>query len=466
MSDFNNIDDLFKGKLQGREAAYSAAAWKGAEGLLTKHYKALLIKKILLITIPTLIAGTIGLAVLFNSTAETSQNLNQDNTVVGTSAIDQTESEGSVIENASMEPATLTSNETSITSETIGAGLPSVSSSSDDATSAQQTPSTDNGIVEVENEIADATDLTTDAQNTIIETPEDNIQESTTDPNVPLPPGFADLLNEMALDEASSSDVGSAATLDNVPTMPIEEANALLNTVNSEMGMMPGFDVSQISNWSTGLADENRASEKLMSKIRKIELMASGGGLIASGMRGNGWQDEKASLGWHAGITVQYFIKEKWFAQTGATIHQRSAISPRRVEWPPFYILPTDVNAPINLRYIDIPLQMGYRLGGRHEVAFGLAFAPLLSYTRTTNVLPTQDVAKYSKDGTSREGFANFDVAALLNYKYQVTERIDLKVEGRFGAFDITDNAYFGTDIVDDRNHQVRLGVSYRIIRH
>lgn len=466
MSDINNIDDLFKSKLKGREAAYSASAWSGAESLLAKHYKALLIKKVLLITIPTIIVTAIGLGVLFSNNQDINESPQGEESALttistkessksSTSELSGVESESSIaLEEDNTADLGISGSENSYSSPTTGENI-------------IESTSTDLQTAEIAAEsAAEQTDIQGNQEelDASSEAFEDDMAE-TTDSRIPMPPGFGDFLEDISLEDEPAS-VGTTTNDNTLPDIvSLKDANALLQTANSELELMPGFDVSQISNWSSGLADQNRVPERLMSEIRKIELAISGGGLLSTGMRGNDWQNEKSSLGWHAGLTIQYYIKERWFARTGAIIHQRSAINSRRVDWPAFYILPNDVNAPINLRYVDIPLQMGYRLGSRHEVAFGLAFAPLLNYTRTTSALPSQDVQEYVKDGTSRDGFANFDVAALLDYKYQVTERLDIKVEGRFGAFDVTDNAYFGSGIIDDRNHQVRLGLNYRIIR-
>jgi hypothetical protein len=122
------------------------------------------------------------------------------------------------------------------------------------------------------------------------------------------------------------------------------------------------------------------------------------------------------------------------------------------------------------LIYLDLPLQVGYQLGARHSLAFGMAFSPLVGYQKTDIVQKEDNLSRITEertrnDGLQRNGFANFDVAPLLTYRLQVTRQLDVMAEMRYGLFDVTDNAYFNTDLVDDRNHQLRLGLSYSLTR-
>jgi len=98
---------------------------------------------------------------------------------------------------------------------------------------------------------------------------------------------------------------------------------------------------------------------------------------------------------------------------------------------------------------------------------FGMTFSPLIGYvpsTETSNVNDNSSPTITREKNLIRDGFADFDVAGALSYRYQLTQRIDLTADVRFGLFDLTDNQYFNTGLVDDRNHQLRIGLNYRFI--
>ena len=146
----------------------------------------------------------------------------------------------------------------------------------------------------------------------------------------------------------------------------------------------------------------------------------------------------------------------------------RSALASRRTE--SIALVGFVYSTAKNFVYADIPLRIGYNFGARHSLGFGLIFSPLVgyaTYTEATNIIedPNEENPTITRNGTiARDGFANFDVAGSLNYNFQLTQRLDFTADVRFGLFDVTDNQYFGTAIIDDRNHQLRIGLNYRFI--
>ncbi|MEX2596069.1 MAG: hypothetical protein WEC59_03990, partial [Salibacteraceae bacterium] len=238
----------------------------------------------------------------------------------------------------------------------------------------------------------------------------------------------------------------------------------------SSLRLMPPFSIMGVDLNSTDYSPEQRllSNEGLMQEIRKVDISLVGGMAIVSGFNNLNDAAQKTGLGWLAGFEATYHFHQKLYARTGAVLTGRNALASRRVVHEGFS--ENIYSDPEHLMYIDIPIQVGYNIGARHSVYFGMNFSPLLGYK---NVLEHTTVESDQRDekvtrtdvqGIKREGYASFDVAGSIGYKIQLTQRISAFSELRYGLFDLTDNNYFGTDVVDDRNHQIRLALSYRLL--
>lgn len=244
------------------------------------------------------------------------------------------------------------------------------------------------------------------------------------------------------------------------------ERTALVGTKKQDMLHMPPFEVGQIRVNAGGISNRGPLkNEALLAELRKVEVLLEGGVLAASGFENNGPNSVQLGIGWMGGMAIQYHFHQKLFARSGALLHTRDALNSSTLEAQRF-----DGNleaVPVRLSYIDIPLEVGYR-SHRHSIHFGLMFSPLVS-ARTalefTSNNADADAAPVTEGYEARrDGFAGFDVAGSAGYRFQLSERLNAFANIRFGLFDVTDNAYFGTALVDDRNHQLRLGLSYRIL--
>lgn len=433
MGQEQNIDNLFKDALHGATSteAYSESAWKGANALLNKHYRILLFKKLALIALPIVIAAVSISFYLLESDVESQKD--QSIETAHTISPLKTESQQSIIEED------IKAVNTSEAMEEI-ANLSSPSLTKEEIRSNAENPVSKNE----REEAAPAHTL--------------NFTEA---------PHSSE--NDVQLAAASTTTKNAQADLTSPSILAAETAakNVIARASNS-LDWMPTFKVGRLAHkdFAGSVPARSKPShEDLMQTLRRIELGFSAGGLVTNGFQNVAQKNPGLALGMYAGLTVSYHVNARLFVSTGLIFHERSRLSSRTfVENTPAGSVYSNAQ---HLTYIDIPIQIGYNAGARHSMVFGMSFSPLIGYLPSTEVQSesqnTEPVIT-RENGLQREGFANFDVAGALGYRYQLTRRLDLSVDLRFGLFDVTDNQYFNTGLVDDRNHQLRIGVNYRII--
>jgi len=166
-------------------------------------------------------------------------------------------------------------------------------------------------------------------------------------------------------------------------------------------------------------------------------------------------------IGSYASLEARYNFNDRLFASTGVIYNQREAVIQQFS-----VITPNQKLQSRAVGYLDIPILFGYRFGARHSVSFGMAFSPLVRM-KNEDVgfgIPWNIETVVVNDNGPRAGFANFDVAGLIGYRLQLTQRWFANAQLRYGLFDITDDSFFASGDVNHHNHQFRVGLSYRFL--
>jgi hypothetical protein len=433
----DNIDKLFKDALHGDSSsqAYSESSWKGANALLNRHYRAILLKKVLWISIPVVVGVTA--LTLFILQDENNAH-NSANVAV------------EVLSTNDTQPSSATEKALSNTQE---ASFAAESEASDNKAALMdlEEPASKYNALNEEISVANTAPSNNEASNSI--SAASPAKKSTIKTHT------------SAIQSGSISATSLANNAENNRTL------APSFDVDENMEWMPTFNIGRLNDidrTSSVLSRNKPAREALMQKLRRIELGITAGGLVANGFRNTNSSAENPTIGWFGGLTAKFHINARLYAESGFVLNGRSALASRRTE--SIALLGFIYSSAKNLVYADIPLRVGYNFGARHAVGFGMIFSPLVGYapyTEATNIIedPNEENPTITRNGAiARDGFANFDVAGSLNYNFQLTQRIDFTADARFGLFDITDNQYFGTAIIDDRNHQLRIGFNYRFI--
>jgi hypothetical protein len=448
MQEDNNIDKLFREGLKGRTAAGNAeSSWSEASAMLDEHFaKGGWFSWTKAAGLLLLIGASVLGIWLYPSSDGAGTNNGEPIIVESTESSTPSSQKESMINDGAASPRS--------SSKSSVAEAPQTQSSVPSAPSAIERPS-------AESTLSDDLDQTVAAASPDLEVSTPNATTSNE--------ADADAQSTESLSSPSST---SSSSLDPRQTDSYSTSSTMAQTQEAatialkEMKAMPPFEVGAFNLHTSGISDRDPLKKAaLMTELQKVEVMLEGGVLGASGFTNTGAGGFQLGLGWMGGIAVQYHFHNKLFARSGALLHTRDALNSNSLEAQRFDGILESV--PMRITYVDIPLEVGYR-SNRHSLHFGLLFSPLISARTAIEFTPTNadtdtesNIETYER---RREGFASFDVAGSAGYRFQVSERLNVFGNLRFGLFDLTDNAYFGTALVDDRNHQLRLGLSYRIL--
>lgn len=406
----NTIDNLFKSGLAGGEAGqYSEAAWHGAKTMLDQHYRRLFWKKAIAVSTPVVLLLGFTCYYFLNPTSTPVLEVGQHSE------------------------------------------LPVKATQTQVREQKPQTQSLDARLLEADEKLHAAAD-----EPAMKQTPEQETEQGTGTSGVQAVAGQNNLGAKASANEIPGSQRQDQPTKEPETGLLSVSGNMALS-VSDNLRPMPVFTVHQLGQSETmGLIERDKLKkEALMSLLRKFELRA-GAGAIAGISLPNALG--KVSPGLYGDLILRYHFNHRVYGQTGAVLHLRQSAGNVLLEANGNYL------EPAYLAYLDVPVEIGYRFGARHSLRFGMAFSAL--------TLATDRPAKADEPGgspviiaaQSKAGFAGLDVGGLLAYEFQLTQRVNLSAQLRYGLFDITDNQFFQTSTVDDRNHQFRLGCSYRLI--
>lgn len=436
MRNEKNIDQLFREKLAGRQAsAYSEAAWASAAAGLNSYFRMLFFKKIVLIAVPILLLT--GAGTWYQLSGNDSTENQQEISVIDSNY--EVVSENATIDSKSEKSA---ANEMSYASNEIGA-----LEYADDKNNVSTSEELNREIIEAK----------VRSNSTSQKSKYANLRKSSSNENTALAvnPSLnagnvsttSTILNTI-LNESSTSNFASS----NLQT----NSNQIgFGNEKIQLGLMPIYSLSTLGSADALLQNPEFAPETpMLAIIRKIELSLEAGALLANGFKGNSVSKAPFGFGYYAGTSAKYHFKPRMYLYSGLILNQRNAI------------MSSEVNANgktrtlNNITYLDFPIHFGYRMAARHSVSFGMTFSPLVLSSST--IAANADALGVKQNNTA--GLANFDVAGTINYNFNLSQRLDFDATFRYGLFDITDDSYFGTSLIDDRNHQFRIGLSYQLL--
>lgn len=462
MQDFNDIDDLFRKKLAAREVAYSASAWSDAEKLLNRHYKFLFLKKLLFALVPAAIVSAAGVIYLVNSEPQALQTSKEQ-------AIPQVETPAPEPRPEAETTVVMATPGTINSSRQHGIDESSLDEAvSDNFVSASKRTAERPAIPVVNTSTASRLMARTKAQQILSTGTDEHGKEANTTAAIaghdvsstPVTEAGGD---KPAAPEASLNHAGETAAF-TAPAATTATGNAFYTAEAAEaesfMYGMPKFMISKIGAGNiTALSDaERKAGEPLVNKLQKLEVAMEGGALVARGLLNAAPRRDRPSVGVYAALSAQYHVNQTFFIATGAGVFTRGSLAG---EQPLPGANGTIIMDPVSLVYLNVPLKLGYRISARHSLAFGMQFSQLLTGISRKETMTNE--AATSEWVTDKAGFHGSDVAGLLSYRVSLTEKLDGSAEFQYGLFDITDNQFFRSGDISDRNTLLRLGVSYNI---
>jgi hypothetical protein len=463
MGQENNIDNLFKAKLAGRDsaAAYSASAWAGADKALGGHFKLLLLKKAAFILIPILVisgAGAWYFADFSNKDVSAIAQENALETTTGADAFKPSENDQTQQGDLSKDKATFALETTSSSinqkneiavheNANVTGAFENVGGSSTSLPANSEVPSK-KAVLSSEKRTLKLSSKTKVAE----ANDGSGIATKITTSAIRVPGGFGALLDEFVDDE--SSDVASIDMVQNTTSIAAESAGAVSS--KEFMYGMPIYNLKTLGSKRALLTEKKESVDfGQLPNAKTLEFGLNGGLVGATTLENNLGTQSKIGLGAYAGLNIQYHVKPRLFLYSAAILNTRNGLGTKSQSADP-----TISVFPTQLLYLDIPLHVGYRLGARHGLSFGMTFSPLLIAKNEDQ--HREDYGANPTTSFSKDGFASFDVAGSVNYSFSIAKRLDLNASVRFGLFDVTDDNYFSTGPVDDRNHQLRLGINYR----
>jgi len=453
MANDNNLDQLFKQKLAGREAVgYSASAWAGAEKALGSHFRMLLFEKVAFIAVPFLIATGSATYWYTNQTEQETQQAataNQQPMVESTAASESTYSSSDKIETSTQ--TTSTSDYSSANASASEDFASSENNSETGALASNKDSKANSPNITNKNSVkstikANSKSTAAFAENSSESTP--IAQAAKAKNHVNRLDGSSELLGDLANDVAAFQNQKITQGFSSMASFDIENSDRLA------MSQMPIYNISSLGKTKAKLSAESNAQETtLLKEARKFEFGVNGGILVSNALKNTEMSNPKIGFGGYFGLNATYHIKPRFFLHSAAVLNTRNALNSTFL-----FANSIVIQTPKQLVYLDIPIHVGYRIGARHSLSFGMTFSPFIGYS---NHAASPD---FTLEKTfEKAGFANFDVAGSAIYALDITQRIDFNASIRFGLFDVTDDSYFKTALIDDRNHQLRIGINYKL---
>ncbi|GAB5539777.1 MAG: hypothetical protein Salg2KO_18800 [Salibacteraceae bacterium] len=425
MSEEKNIDDLFRSKLAGREVNYSAASWSGASSLLDQHFKMLFLKKALLVLLPILFIS--GAGILWIQDEQTAYTEREGHI----SEIDFAWQEVSIDRDAQSVSETAQPKERPIDQASIAGSMKHEEQS---GAIEKQSPAKQNSKVVAPTEVFDVSEASS-----------------------PEPKKNS---NSVVATSAERNSQGTLAFESSInpfkhPTVSTELAAYKLK---SDVGYM---DIAQFKNDYTSAILDRSQESPVARELRKIQLFAEAGILVARGMNRGAANHQPIGLGAHARLLMKYHLGEAVYLDFGVGAYSRGALP----DGSPFVGASGNTVSinPAFANYGSILIATGYRIGARHAVGIGFEVNPLLSIAAQKQEQVIGESASRETWVMDNTGFSTLDAAFVANYRLSIAERLDATSELHFGFIDATDNNIFSGAGGADHNTFVKLGLAYRI---
>ena len=438
MSDGKNIDDLFKSKLAGSEATYSASAWAGASNLLSQHYKWLFLRKLLWILVPIAVISSIGVGFF-------------------------TDTNTNMVSMQNVKPERIENLETKMNPDCI------------DYSEYESSSGTPSSVVATSINISKAIKVDAHAQNS-----GNNSAKNHASPETRVLSGVNDDYSALVSIEKDQNTIDNTKDKSefkkgtsfkkrrNILKDLDMEGSKTISTALASIILKPEIDYLPISGLPfDGIQDSSTIfgltiSEPVIEELRKIQLYAEVGALVANGQYDLNVKRKGPGLGIHASLLAKYNLGESVFIDLRLGVYNRGSLTPT------IGFAGSQMNSvvkidPLLMNYGSIYIGTGYQIGARHSVGGGLEFNPMIAVLAKKTKTIQGESAVESSYLTDNSGFNGLDAAAIINYRLSISEKLDATAEMHFGLFDATDNAFFNTGDVNDLNTLLKLGLSYRI---
>ena len=116
--------------------------------------------------------------------------------------------------------------------------------------------------------------------------------------------------------------------------------------------------------------------------------------------------------------------------------------------------------------YLEWPVYITYHLHNRHTIDAGLYASYLLNVSSEVQTLSISSQGETQMDRRDEygytSGFKSLDAGLMLGYKFRLTEQIRLGLRANMGLLDVTDNTYFNNNSFD-RTMQLRVILDYSL---
>lgn len=441
MDGTNNIDNLFKSKLTGRETAYSPSAWAGAEKLLARHYKLLFVKKLLAVLVT--VVSTVALVYIFSDEPRPAMVETED-TAVNNAAPNS----ASMEENPNHEIKDSKSESPSPSEETRSE--PQSLQVHSSATSSNERSSLSNPKSEIANSKSENR-AQSSPSSALAQTKVANSKSKIN--SVQIPPDLGSLLDGMEL----SFDENPASTNTSENTVGIEVAKLRLA---NRLALMRRLEISLSRTRNTALQNPARFGEPTMRHLRKVQVFGGFGALVATGFHDLNGKRMSPALGLHAEVLAMYHLSASLHMDLGVGAFNRGSLTKNLPFMGSTANSQVDIT-PVSANYGSVFVGFGHRIGARHSIGCGMQINPLIA------VIAKEERSKAGGTTTSKyindkNGFLGFDAAAVVNYRLSIAERWDATTAIHIGFLDNTDNAVFRSGDVNDYNTLAKVGLSYR----
>jgi len=198
-------------------------------------------------------------------------------------------------------------------------------------------------------------------------------------------------------------------------------------------------------------------------------------GLLAQSSLSRGFlngkaQRQAASLNSSFGLEFAYAFRYRWQLHLGAAVHSRGSLNSDttlRGGYFDFDFYPeTLVIVQKKLHYLELPVGVRWRVGGRHQIGLGASYHLLLDsrgemHHSATDREGQHDLGIQAANGY-RQGFADDDWSAQLSYELRLNPQLSLAARGSIGLRDITLDSHFHNQS-PDRNINLRLGLKFHL---
>ncbi|MFQ5335002.1 MAG: outer membrane beta-barrel protein [Flavobacteriales bacterium] len=252
----------------------------------------------------------------------------------------------------------------------------------------------------------------------------------------------------------------------------IDQAN-ILATDMKKMDLL-SFDGLEKQPDASACNDGRSAKVKRHNLFRRCALGAVLGANVSKGFLNTGSHRAPASIKPTAGIRCAFVLNEAVSFGVDAVYQIKGGLNSEIIttvldntqtlsQWTINTLETTD------LHYLELPVYFNYRKN-RTSVDLGVQYARLLAAYSKLSTVVQNDKGMISETNArswqGKDGFASYDVAAILGINYTLNEKWDAGSRISFGLYDVTDDESFNTGTVIDKNLHFKVYLTYHLFNY